>query len=883
MATLKEIREQNPGAYDDLSDKQLADALHGKYYSDMPRAAFYRRVGLPSQAVGGATATATPTAPRQQAKPAKPGKRSTMLDQIGAYAQAATEQIPFLDEAAAKVVSLATGVPYKEVRSVQKDLADSDRKERPLARNAGGVSGFVATVAAPGGAYVGGARTFGGAVLRSAQVGAGYGALAGAGAADDGLANRIKGGAKGAAIGAATGAAVPVVVRGAQAVPQVAKRAASGISEAGSRVARQLGREAPEAVVTPSVTQKAEEFVARMAAAQGITPQKLLNDPALLAGKPVTAAEAMGRTGMGQLTAIGRRSGQTPDALEAMLAARADEAGARIVDDFAGVAKIDPATVADDFAAMTDALRKSASPAYAAAYDNTIELTPELSSLMQRPAVKKAMRRAYEIAREEGVNPETIGLRWENIADDTDMVFMGAAPDEPSAAVRRAMEGVSSGRVRGGGGNQGLTLAQFLSSRGGIADNGGELSAMDLVRRFTSRGSGGRFESGKALSLEDAAQIAQDAGYFPERVISEGADNYGRISAQDLIDALRAEAAGTKVRRAMPGTDGPAPGAVADEAAERLYRYGDSGTPPVDESAYIGGPRDLPENIAPVYQEQPTMQAWDYVKRGMDDVLEAYRDPTTRKLNLDTLGRATVGTQQQLRSELVTQNPAYGKALAKGGEPLRLEQAWRDAPGLMNARVSERVFLQRFDKLSASEKQAFMGGFANDLFERARAGRLRPKEFRNPAFNAKLSKMLGPKKAAEFKNLLEQELRIARGGRMSPGTNSVTEEVRQASQELDRGTGFMADLQRRLDVGQSPWTAVPATVTNALVSPVAGFVRGYQTPLNQATRDEVGRLLMLPPDEMARVLLSRPAPPPQSNALLGAGTPAAANYFASRR
>jgi hypothetical protein len=827
---------------------------------------------------GGAPWEAYKGAPGKKPQP----KRSTALDQIGALAQSATEQIPFLDEAAARVVSLATGVPYKDVRIAQEELAQSDKKERPLARNVGGVLGFGATLAAPGGAYVGGAKNFGQAALRSGQVGAAYGALAGAGAADDGLRNRIEGGAKGAAIGAAAGVAVPAIVKGAQAVPSLVRRTGSGISEAGSRVARQFGKEAPEAVVTPGVTKRAEEFVSRLAASKGITPEALLADPALVAGKPITAAEAMGRTGMGQLTAIGRRSGQTPDALEAMLAARSEGAGARIVDDFAGVAKIDPATVADDFAAMTDVLRKSASPAYAAAYDNTIELTPELSQLMQRPAVKKAMQRAYQIAREEGVNPETLGLRWENIADDADMVFSGPAPNEPSAAVRRAMDGVAGGTVRGGTGDQGLTLAQFLSSRGGLADSGGELSAMDLVRRFTSRGSGGRFAAGRAMSIEDAAQIAQDAGYFPERIVSEGADNYGRISPQDLIDALRAESAGTKVRRTAPGASGPQPGAVADEAAERLYRYGDSGTPPVEEAAYIGGPRDLPENIAPVYQEQPTMQAWDYVKRGMDDVLEAYRDPTTRKLNLDTLGRATVGTQQRLRSELVTQNPAYGEALAKGGEPLRLEQAWRDAPGLMNARVSERVFLQRFAKLSASEKQAFMGGFANDLFERARAGRLRPRDFRNPAFSEKLKLMLGPEKAAQFKSLLEQEARLARGGRMSPGTNSVTEEVRQASQELDRGTGFMADLQRRLDGGQSAWSAVPATVTNALTSPVSGFVRGYQTPLNQATRDEVGRLLMLPPDEMARVLMSRPAPPPQ-NALLGAATPATANYFASRR
>jgi hypothetical protein len=46
MATIAELRAQNPGAYDDMSDKQLADALYAKHYSDMPRAEFDKKVGM---------------------------------------------------------------------------------------------------------------------------------------------------------------------------------------------------------------------------------------------------------------------------------------------------------------------------------------------------------------------------------------------------------------------------------------------------------------------------------------------------------------------------------------------------------------------------------------------------------------------------------------------------------------------------------------------------------------------------------------------------------------------------------------------------------------------------------------------------------------------
>lgn len=52
---IRDIRQQFP-QYDDLSDKQLADALHGRFYSDIPLDEFYAKIGLESKraTVGGA-------------------------------------------------------------------------------------------------------------------------------------------------------------------------------------------------------------------------------------------------------------------------------------------------------------------------------------------------------------------------------------------------------------------------------------------------------------------------------------------------------------------------------------------------------------------------------------------------------------------------------------------------------------------------------------------------------------------------------------------------------------------------------------------------------------------------------------------------------------
>lgn len=58
MATIAEIRRQYP-QYSDLTDEQLADALHSRFYRDIPKSDFYSRVGIetsPLRDIGGALA-----------------------------------------------------------------------------------------------------------------------------------------------------------------------------------------------------------------------------------------------------------------------------------------------------------------------------------------------------------------------------------------------------------------------------------------------------------------------------------------------------------------------------------------------------------------------------------------------------------------------------------------------------------------------------------------------------------------------------------------------------------------------------------------------------------------------------------------------------------
>lgn len=338
-------------------------------------------------------------------------KKSSAWDQIGAFAASATEQIPFLDEAAAGVVALTSGKPYAKVRQVQKEMATEDRQSRPLARNAGGVAGFGATLFTPGARYIGEAKTFGQASLRAAQVGAAYGAAQGAATAPDGLQNRFAGAARGAAVGAVVGGATPAAVRTAAAIPALGRRAGAAAAATGQAVAQKFGAEAPEAVVTPKAQQRAIEYVADLARKAKVTPEQLANHPSIAAGEPITSAEALGRTGVGQAMALARRTGTTGDVAEGLLATRAEDAPKRLLGHMADTAGINPEGAQGGIDAIVEAGRARAKPLFDAALSTPGPIwNPELESLSRRPVIKRAISNVAEDILNEGKDPSALGL-----------------------------------------------------------------------------------------------------------------------------------------------------------------------------------------------------------------------------------------------------------------------------------------------------------------------------------------------------------------------------------------------------------------------------------------------------------------------------------------
>lgn len=267
--------------------------------------------------------------------------------------------------------------------------------------------------------------------------------------------------------------------------------------------------------------------------------------------------------------------------------------------------------------------------------------------------------------------------------------------------------------------------------------------------------------------------------------------------------------------------------------------------------------------------QEPSMETLDLVKRGLDDVLNSYRDSTTRRLNLDSEGRSVQGIVRQFRDELVRLNPAYGEALSAGGDPLRLEEAFRLSDRLFQVGTPERTFRTATQGMGEAERNALVAGFADRLFRDAQAGRLSTRQLNQlnvPVTREKLASLIGAEGADSFMQRIGAEVELARsGGRMAPGTNSVTAEALAAMAEQDGSTGFTADLARNMAQGRGDIVgALALTLGKAAVAPATGFVRGMTVSKPQAVRDEIARLLLLSPEELQA----------QLTAVAGSATPA---------
>jgi hypothetical protein len=297
---------------------------------------------------------------------------------------------------------------YKGALADEQGQLAAFNKEHPIASTTleilGGVPALPFKVAQ--------AATLPGRVAQSAAIGAGYGALSGAGHAEGGVGDRAVGAGTGAAVGGVAGAALPLVT--------------SGVGKVSGKVADFVGLRDPE--------KAANRHILRALGRDKLSPDDVQS---AIAARQAEAAkpEALFDVGGENLRGVARTAAGTPGeakhkAVEFVLDRQAGQSG-RVSDDVAKL--INPN--ADFYGAVDDLIAKrskEARPLYEKAYQIGDVWSDDLGKILNTPAGKSALNNAKTIAANEGVDlPEPVAGKvpmqvWDYIKRGMDDVVQGA-------------------------------------------------------------------------------------------------------------------------------------------------------------------------------------------------------------------------------------------------------------------------------------------------------------------------------------------------------------------------------------------------------------------------------------------------------------------------
>lgn len=114
-----------------------------------------------------------------------------------------------------------------------------------------------------------------------------------------------------------------------------------------------------------------------------------------------------------------------------------------------------------------------------------------------------------------------------------------------------------------------------------------------------------------------------------------------------------------------------------------------------------------------VLTKNPSMQTLDYVKRGLDDVIEAHRDKVTGRLVLDESGKAILGVRTKLLGQLDKLNPDYAAARAAYAGPAAMNSALAKGAKI-GTRDSEQI-LAETQNLGPAELEQYKLGVRSAL------------------------------------------------------------------------------------------------------------------------------------------------------------------------
>lgn len=369
----------------------------------------------------------------------------------------------------------------------------------------------------------------------------------------------------------------------------------------------------------------------------------------------------------------------------------------------------------------------------------------------------------------------------------------------------------------------------MLGPEATLADAGGK-NVRGLGRAVSSKPGRAKSNAERVLDRRNATQYRR-VEEAAEEGLAESGDSF--YENADNLMALRAEKAAPLYAKAYAKTDvwNEKIGALMSRpsmksAMSRAHRIAtEEGRDP----ASLGF--DLNEAGDVIFTKTPSMQTLDYVKRGIDDVLESFRDKTTGRLVLDESGRAINNTKSRFLELLDDANSDYKAA----------RQAWAGPSQSLDALQKGRAFLRgdieitkkQLSGLSENDKAFFRNGVARQLVEEVRKSPdnsdIAKRLFGTKLKRDRLAAVFPDRKSyQEFEKRMLAEMQMSRT-RSDILSGSQTQPRLEESLDLQTGTGVASDLLTGNKIG--------------LVGRGAKAVGDFVSMPQERVRDEIGDML----------------------------------------
>lgn len=316
-----------------------------------------------------------------------------------------------------------------------------------------------------------------------------------------------------------------------------------------------------------------------------------------------------------------------------------------------------------------------------------------------------------------------------------------------------------------------------------------------LLRRPSLRDAMGR--ANRIISEEGGS--AQQLGFGLD---SSGAPILNPIPANELAGLGKAHADFAAAQDALKRANASlAPGNVSqlqravDEAGARLEAA---------KAAMDGAPSVDSLSTMPAYN----WKALDYAKRGLDDVVEQFRDPITRRLNLDEGGRAVDRTRAQYRTALGNLNDDYRQGLDAYSDVIRGRDALNNGYSVAAPNTNMDEFGQALTAIQPHDMDRFRQGFSTSMADRINKARLSGNPYDivagTPDQQAKISGLFPG--ATNFLRRRELERQMAETAREVLGGSPTAERLASDSRFMSDATSRLGDAA---EIGMGLATGMP--------------------------------------------------------------------------